>query len=483
MNYLALSIRFLDPVPSFHGRGDADQPEWPPSPLRVFQALVNASANQQRGSTLLEGVSRALQWLEGQLPRIVAPAVNARPTPYRMYVPNNAGDLVGAAWRRGAIDASIAEHRVEKDICPHRLIGSDVVHYLWPIIDEHFEHLKTLVSAARSITHLGWGIDMVAGNASILSEDDVDQLPGEHWRSTPTGGKPLRAPVAGTLGALVEKHQAFLGRLQPNGFRPVPPLSAFRTVGYVRDGDPVSRPGSAFRFLNPETGKSQTYAATDAVRVAGMIRGAAGKVASNSGHSQAWIDEYVYGHHEGPDSFPRFSYLPLPSLQPAVGVGRIGRVLIAEPVGSTGKEIAWLKRFLAGHQAESEQGRHALLVPLTGDYVLNQYVKSSDLWTTVTPVALPGSDEGVASKTDKLLAKMFRHAGYSLDMLASLDFHRMPFLRGAEDAKRYRPRSPHHLANCTMYHMRIRWKYPMSGPIALGSGRFCGLGLFAADTN
>ena len=60
------------------------------------------------------------------------------------------------------------------------------------------------------------------------------------------------------------------------------------------------------------------------------------------------------------------------------------------------------------------------------------------------------------------------------------NFHRGPFLRGPEDARRYRPTGAHYLANCTMYHMRIRWKHPMPGPLALASGRFCGLGLFAA---
>ena len=131
--------------------------------------------------------------------------------------------------------------------------------------------------------------------------------------------------------------------------------------------------------------------------------------------------------------------------------------------------------------ASNEQGRHALLMSLPhDDNVLKQYVATAQTWTTVTPVALPGSDDGIASKTSKLLAKMFNHAGYSPDSVEELEYHRVPFRRGAEDAKRYRPKPPHHLAHCTMYHMRIRWKHPLQGPLALGSGRFCGLGLFAA---
>jgi CRISPR-associated protein Csb2 len=368
-----------------------------------------------------------------------------------------------------------------KSVRPSHILGGDAVHYLFPLSDGACPFLEVLQVAARSITHLGWGVDMVAADAAIITEEQAATLPGERWRAGLTGGTPLRVPVTGTLDALLEKHNAFLNRLGPDGFHPVPPLAAFRVVSFRRDRDPGGRPYAAFRLLQPETGKNQTYAATDPVKVAGMIRGAAGKAALDSGRPKDWVDEFVYGHHDGAESFPRFSYLPLPSIQPVVGVGRISRVLIAEPIGAGGNEVAWIKRLLAGHFANNEQGRHALLMSLPhDDNVLKQYVATSQTWTTVTPVALPGSDDGIVSKTNKLLVKMFDHAGYTPDSVEELEYHRVPFCRGAEDAKRYRPRAPHHLANCTMYHMRIRWKFPMPGPIALGAGRHCGLGVLAA---
>ena len=36
-DYLCITVRFLQPYS--HGRGDGGEPEWPPSPLRLFQAL------------------------------------------------------------------------------------------------------------------------------------------------------------------------------------------------------------------------------------------------------------------------------------------------------------------------------------------------------------------------------------------------------------------------------------------------------------
>ena len=61
-----LTVRFLDPVPTFHGRGDGSEPEWPPSPLRLFQALVAASAARWPGSHFGDYAAPALKWLEAQ---------------------------------------------------------------------------------------------------------------------------------------------------------------------------------------------------------------------------------------------------------------------------------------------------------------------------------------------------------------------------------------------------------------------------------
>jgi CRISPR-associated protein Csb2 len=510
-----LTVRFLDPVPSFHGRADGDEPEWPPSPLRVYQALVAAAAARWRESQFAAYAQPALKWLELRTPILVAPSIQAERNGYRMYVPNNAGDLVTSAWARGNTDAKFSSLNVEKDVRPTRLVGGDCVHYVWPLAEplttEVQGHLATLSSAARSITHVGWGIDMVAANATVITDEEVAKLPGERWRRTESGGTALRVPVEGTLAALADKHAAFLTRLGPDGFKPVPPLSALRVVSYRRDRDPVKRPIAAFSILKLDANGFRPF---DTVRwgrcVAGMLRHAARVTAQNSGWPNEKIASFVLGHGEipGEEHKPigpmRFAYLPLPSIEQRGDTGRVAsgirRALITVLGDGGHPEITWARRQLSGVELVAEQNgkflaecetnnlsRHDPLALLSllpeSDKGVTPYIKPSTEWTTVTPVALPGSDEGKANKTDKLLDKMFRHAGYSLGMLADLDFRRMPFLRGAEDAMRYRPNGSHHLAHCTMYHLRLRWKFPVPGPIALGSGRFCGLGLFVADPN
>jgi CRISPR-associated protein Csb2 len=71
-SFFCVSVTFLDP--EFHGRGDSGEPEWPPSPLRLFQALVAAAAARWRVPQFAEYAVPALRWLEALgLPIIMAP--------------------------------------------------------------------------------------------------------------------------------------------------------------------------------------------------------------------------------------------------------------------------------------------------------------------------------------------------------------------------------------------------------------------------
>jgi len=49
-SHFCISVTFLDPA--FHGRADGGEPEWPPSPLRLFQSLVAAAHEGWKGSNV-----------------------------------------------------------------------------------------------------------------------------------------------------------------------------------------------------------------------------------------------------------------------------------------------------------------------------------------------------------------------------------------------------------------------------------------------
>jgi CRISPR-associated protein Csb2 len=479
---LCLTVRFLQPY--YHGRCDGGEPEWPPSPLRVFQSIVAAAAARWQDS-FHERAVPALRWLE-QLPppSIVAAPAEAAQSKYRLYVPDNVADKVAKSWTGGR-EASIADYRTEKDVRPMKLSG-EAVHYLVPLARDGSAEIEVLTAASRSITHLGWGVDMVAGDASLLSNEEAARLPGERWNPvSDAAAAGYRVPIAGTLDALIKKHQAFLNRLSPDGFQPVSPLSAFQVVRYRRSTELPGGPHAAFRLLHPVLDRMAWFSAARANRVAAMTRHAAAMAAAQQ--PREWVDSYVHGHRgEDDDTKPRFSYLPLPTIENQKGklvAGGIRRVIVAEQRNSQQSYLTWARQMLPGQFLIDEQSndRKAMLAPLAeNDWVLKQYTDRAETWATTTPVVLPGSDDGKASKAEKLFLKALVHAGYSAEALADLEFRNVSFWPGGDLALRFH--RPEYLRKgCwSVYHVRIRWKQPVAGPVALGAGRHCGLGVFAA---
>ena len=505
---LCLTIRFLDPVPQFHGRGNDGDPEWPPSPLRLFQSLVSAAASLWRGEEFNEFARPALQSLERISPSVLTPVTADQSFGFRMYVPNNSGDLMTAAWARGDTDTSMAKFRVEKDVRPINL-RSETVRFHFSLPSDAFPHFDILRTAARSITHLGWGIDMVAGNAELLTESQVAELPGEVWYPTAdNSGTALRVATVGTLDALLDKHKRFLHRLEDGGFKPVPPLSTFRIVGYRRASDPAPRAYAAFSLLKPDASGNRAFDPLRRTReVAGMIRHAIASAAADQGWSEERINVFVHGKtpdgekpSSGATSPDRLQYLPLPTINP-LRVDAIRRVLIAAPAQCS-QEITRLQRALAGAELVNERGAAALLTILPrSDHVLKQYVGEARTWSTVTPVILPGYDDPdhlrrklkrcgdvetqkryltrLNARIEDLLRKAFRQAGYSNKLIegSDLEWRQVGFRAGVDLASRYLP--PENLSNSPRIHVCVNFPSPVSGPIAIGSGRFRGFGLFA----
>jgi CRISPR-associated protein Csb2 len=522
-----LSIRLLDGA--FHGRGDGGEPEWPPSPLRAFQALVNAAARRWQMNQFECYAGPALRWLEQlESPTVTAPPGRAATRPYRLYVPNNAGDLMVAAWARGNDEASMAEHRTEKDVRPTRFAGPGgrplesnpdflPVHYDWSLTPSQYEegktHEGTLKAAARSITHLGWGVDQAVGFAELLSTDPSTDPAAERWLPADAEGTvSLRVPQGGTLANLTEKHGAFLKRLSNESFRPVPPLSAFRVVGYRRATDPPGRAWVAFRIVSadPDSARNPAFDTPRRCRdVAAWVRKATEKVC------QEWSDvaSFVHGHDPDDNKKPlagekadeRFMYLPLPTINRALNrVESIRRVLIAAPAEFRDR-VEWVRRRLPGQELVAEEGGEVkgMLTDLKPDWVTGQYTGKSAVWSTVTPVVLPGYDdpdhvrrqlrdnrdatvqkhllEQLDRRIDGLLRKAIRQAGFA-DRLADdavLEWGSGGFRPGVDLVRHYL--RPEKMNRFSAYHVRVRFPVAVRGPVAVGAGRYRGLGVFATD--
>jgi CRISPR-associated protein Csb2 len=467
----------------------------------MFEALVAASATRWRENLFHDYAQPALKWLEAIQPSIVTPRVPTESFGFRMYVPNNSGDLMTAAWARGDTETSMAKFRVEKDVRPTHLLGGDAVQYLFPLADGVCPAFDVLLAATRSMTHLGWGVDMVAGNATVISADDAAQLPGEHWYPT-EGAAPtsLRVPINGTLQALVDKYEKFLNRIERNAdgnewFNPAPPLTTFHVVRYRRATDPAARPFAIFELRNND-GSFFSYPQSKLIHVAGMVRHLAIELMAASppdgiDNVAEWVRTYVAGHRDANTVMHRqFSYLPLPSIGHPHTNPAVRRVMIAAPVGDD-RLLRHLTMRLSGQAlvptTRTDIAHPPTLVRVRGDNIARLYTQLANTWSTVTPAILPGHDDHKPQKTQRLIETALRQSG--VEQPCEFEWSALSRFPKSLSAHKYdrnqRPAGyirPDHLLSQTAAHLTLRFNngVQVPGPLVIGAGRNCGFGLMAA---
>jgi CRISPR-associated protein Csb2 len=418
-----------------------------------------------------------------------------------------------------------------KPVHPAYLLDGDTIHYLWsiadPVSEEDALQVEKLTKIANHVTVLGWGIDMAVGHAAVLSDEEVNALPGERWMPGREGGVGgLRVPVPGTLNALIARHERFLNRVRPAGtFDPTPPLpeSAYRRIEYRRFSNPPQRPVAAFSLLKLDASGFQAFdPVRSGLRLAGMMRHVTKSSAHRAGWPESKVHTFVLGHAEASnaDHVPvgprRFAYLPLPSIEGRGAgksrvVGSVRRVMLTTFADHCQEEIAWARRALSGCDLIDEaQGQSVALLSIlpANEKMIRLYVEPAETWSTVTPVVLPGYDdpahyrrrlkngvraheqrrllERLNARIDGLLRKAIVQAGFPQELAAraELEWRKTGFWPGTDLADRYGV--PDHLNRFSRWHVRLRWRdaqmkpIALPGPLCLGGGRYYGLGLFAA---
>ena len=293
------------------------------------------------------------------------------------------------------------------------------------------------------------------------------------------------------------KHTAFLNRLVRDergneSFRPVPPLSRFRTQTYRRATDPEPLRWIAFSLLKPDASGTRAFDTTRRTRdVAGMVRHAVAEITRQQGWSEEEINVFVHGKTpdgtgpaRGQTSPDRFSYLPLPTINRALNrVESIRRVLVAAPAHCADR-LPWLRRVLAGEALHDDRNQPAALLTIlpASDWVLRRYCEPTQTWSTVTPVVLPIHDGYDPESAGKWIATAFEQAGYAPELIAAseVQWERVGFRSGVDLVSQYR--APKNLESKPRYHLRVRFPHAIRGPVAIGSGRFRGFGLFAEDS-
>lgn len=473
--FFLLSIRFLKD--RYHGLTDnGEKAEWPPSPFRVFQALVAGNAC---GLTLPESIRSALRWLESLgPPDIIAP--QAQPgRPMLTYVLNNISD-------------SNPNSRTPKTIRPTLLNEDRLVQYAWKYglsQPDAKKYSETLKDAARHINALGWGIDLAIGHGEIVEHLPPPTESRVHYRPTATalvGGLDLRVPRRDSLMSLERAYADFLKRYESPSTTKLESAGAiYEPYRYVVG---TIRPYVAFRLVNPD-GDTISIRHQLIAPLVGMIRALANCPHVVAALGQTVSDREIKGHPKESTS-NRVSILPLPTIRQGPTDGWIRRVILAQPHESDGALCNWLGRLFDGQGltplSDEDRFPHIFLERIAQrDTVLPYYTGISRVWASVTPMLLPGYDDRKEhcgdhqkrlTRAEQLVRKALRQAG--INVSAQVELSRVPYWTGSLHARDYRPREK--LSHYPCWHVRLTFDRPWTGPLAIGAGRHCGLGVFAS---
>jgi CRISPR-associated protein Csb2 len=488
--YFALHIHLYES--RYHGSD-----EWPPSPSRVFQALVAGSA---QGGRVPEGASQAIEFLEKLAPPLIAAPVARLGQRVSQFVPNNDLDAVGGDPDR------IGDVRVKKQVQPRLLEGDASILYAWSLPETGGEEL---VSLADGLYQFGRGVDPAWALGELLDDEQIASRLRAH-RGTihrPSGGDgsiQLAVPTRNSFQSVVQRFEATLVRLKTGtdgkaSFRQ-PPKAHFVMASY--DGTPQHHLFELCHESNPS--KSAPWPMSSATSLIVHIRDVA--VASLSEALPARIGDIervlVGRKSDGTKAGSieeRVRFIPLPSIGHKHADQSIRRVLVYIPPGPLAEEdVLWA---LAGRpifDPKTGELTDTTLAAAPVDEMVQRYSAPSRVWRSVTPLALgsasrrriePSCQREEAKparerEAEEVLARhavvqSLRHAKIE-GALVRVHVQREPFEAHGVRAERFAEGT--RFSKETLWHVELEIDREIRGPLVLGDGRFLGLGVMAPQS-
>lgn len=488
MTHLLITVHWLDD--RYHGLLDREgPPEWPPSPYRLFQALVAGVA--RRGELEAEA-GRALEWMQRLKPPVII-APRSRPGQVvTHFVPNNDGDK----------KPDRQDRLTGKTFRPTLMLDPPDIHYLWEIPSGQVSQTEGVCRAVRCLTSLGWGIDMAYADGQLIDGDQISQLPGVRWyprKDVMRDDGLLRVPTfdketqVGSLSDLKRAHRSALNRIEHGKpLNTVEKPRVFDRVFYESTERLLGRPYEVFEIRRDDGGYF-VYPQDRLIHIAGMVRHLAISVMGKfppAGVDAEWVNKCVAGHVcEDAADHRQFSYLPLPSIGHQHADQKVRRVMIVAQPGDD-RLLQHLARRLNGQQlkptAQTKLDSPPTLIRVQQDKVARVYTQSANVWASVTSVVLPGHDDHKSDKTRKLIEKALAQSG--VDQRCEFEWGALSQFPQSLSAHKYdrnkRPIGyirPDHLLTQTAVHLTLRFRdgLKVPGPLVVGAGRHCGLGVLA----
>jgi CRISPR-associated protein Csb2 len=347
----------------------------------------------------------------------------------------------------------------------------------------------------------------------LTEQESVNAVPEacQTWR--PTNQAPnidLWVAKSGTTDDLIRNHV----QVVPARTRKPPARRFLRPQGYAQEAVAGLLPVHVAIFhLVAETEDPDEPPLSCDARSAGIwrsrIRQKAVECALDSGRwdEPDLAQELISGHPPGQSKRteqPHLAFVPVPSISlHGKADGRVRRFgLLGYARAAIEPEAVEVYRVLCasleGEVVEARNKRYRLEL-LSGrpemDKVWFQFLRSSRIWHSVTPVALArnfnvptysqdgsrklASNERHLRKLSELVALLrfsLRHIGLPVDLVAtcSMELTPSPLVPNTDRAERYRPPGE----SAILTHARLEFAEPVRGPLIVGDRRYQGYGLF-----
>jgi CRISPR-associated protein Csb2 len=496
-----ITVRFHDG--RCHGTGDG-----PPSPARLFQALV--AGGGLGGPKVLKEFESPLKWVEEREPPIIASPVVVDGQSFKTYVPNNDLDAMGGDARR------IGKIREDKTIRPRTFDESIPYLYAWTFDeDEESERQAQAICAlAEKLYQFGRGVDMAWAFGELLTVEELDarlsNYPGLVARPSHGGtGRTLACPIPGSLQSLNDRYAAgsrrFKTEVRGNAERQLfsqPPKPRFKQVAFD------SPPTRCLFDLRDDIAGEISFGVWPLARTCKLVEWLRNRAADRlrqalSGKSSE-IERFLIGRKaDGTDGAPtalRIRIVPLPSIGHPHADHGIRRVLVEVPAGCPlrADDVRWAFSGLEIGDPETGEIVNLILTPSSDESMLVYYGATerahSRIWRTVTPIALPDSTSRRRIEPTRMLAEakagaeraieQARAAGAVVQALRHAEVRtrtdgirvqREPFEGNGERVEVFAPGT--RFAKERLWHVEITFNAPVSGPLLIGDGRFLGLGV------
>lgn len=506
---LIITVEFL--CRRYHGRNlEQDLEDFPPSPLRLFQALIAASHRgiyRKQNSDIRDN---ALRWLEKLAPPIIIAGERQESGEDKIdYVPNN-----DERFHKTRLD--LDHVRTKKFLHHYVLLDDGEMKYIWDFdADElSLKFAKAVCAMSQLVTYLGQTTDLVIAHGEV-AEDFAEDESKAIYEPQARKGK-WQIPKQGTLKACQDRYdrkQNITEFPTPSGWCEYKNKNALY----------FDAPKVLFKLQNND-GKRLSFEPASMQEASALTRHAWLKfLRDNPGYADEYgadlLARKIAGHESSASEksvdAPHVAFVPLPSLgKDFIADGKFSRVLVIG-YGCESEENSKMFYDIAEKMhgkplVKDENGEKVKIGELEKldfdedeeadfdkdkDKVAYRFIAKSrrpfKVWRTVAPIILSGHtklidsfDNPYGEKTkvfkkgcapEDFIIKALREAGIPVDEVESILVSKSPLVPKTRHAFQYKPSK--RLSDSPRYHAEIEFKKPIVGSLVIGRGRFAGFGL------